>query len=100
MEYAMDVNRIEGAVKEGAGKVQDLVGDLTGDAGLKAEGRLNQAAGAAQGAYGRARESVDSLLDDLVGYTKAQPLIALAGALAAGLVAGLLIWGGRSVSRR
>jgi uncharacterized protein YjbJ (UPF0337 family) len=96
----MDADQIEGAARNSAGKVQDFVGGLMGDTRTQAQGRINQVAGSAQGVYGQARDSVDNLLDELAGYTKDQPLVALAAALGAGMLAGLLIWGGARVSRR
>ena len=45
----MATDRIAGAVRNSAGHVQDAVGGLAGDAKTQLRGKLNEAAGAAQG---------------------------------------------------
>jgi uncharacterized protein YjbJ (UPF0337 family) len=90
----MNTDEIKGGVRNAAGRVQDAVGGLLGDTGAQVEGKFNQAAGSAQGAFGRARETTDDLLSELAGYTKEQPLLALGLTLGVGLVLGLLILGG------
>lgn len=50
----MDKDRIEGAAKKAKGSV----GNLTGDAKLKAEGKLDKAEGHVQNAYGAAKDAV------------------------------------------
>lgn len=52
----MDKDRITGAAKDAAGKVEGAFGDLTGDAATKASGRAREAAGAAQNLYGQAKD--------------------------------------------
>jgi uncharacterized protein YjbJ (UPF0337 family) len=52
----MTDDRIEGTVRTIGGKVQEGIGKATGDAETEIEGRLNQAAGAVQDAYGRTKE--------------------------------------------
>jgi uncharacterized protein YjbJ (UPF0337 family) len=48
----------KGTVQNLAGKVQDAVGDMTGDSGTQAEGKVRQFAGAAQQQYGEALNQV------------------------------------------
>jgi len=60
----MATDRIAGAVRNGAGHVQDAVGGLTGDLKTQARGKLNEAAGAAQNAYGKVRDQAEDLYDD------------------------------------
>jgi uncharacterized protein YjbJ (UPF0337 family) len=67
----VDENEFEGAAQDLGGKVQDAVGGLTGDAGLQAEGKWNQAAGQARKTFGAAAEEVRE-------NVKEQPLTALA----------------------
>ena len=52
----MDENRIEGTVRNVGGKVEEGFGRVTGDTKTRAEGLVNQAAGAAQDLYGQARD--------------------------------------------
>lgn len=52
----MDENRVTGTVRNVGGKVEEGLGRATGDAGMRTEGLVNQAAGAAQDLYGQARD--------------------------------------------
>jgi len=61
----MATDRIAGAARNGAGHVQDGIGGLTGDAKTQLRGKLNEAAGAAQGAYGKARDQAEDIYDDV-----------------------------------
>ncbi len=63
----MTDDRIEGAVREGVGRVQDAVGGLAGDEGTQIEGKLSQAAGSVQNAYGKVRGAAESKAKDLHG---------------------------------
>jgi uncharacterized protein YjbJ (UPF0337 family) len=56
----MDQNRPIGTVRNIAGKVEQGVGQVAGDAKMQAEGLIDQAAGAAQDAYGK---TVDAAMD-------------------------------------
>jgi len=80
----MDGNRIDGGFREAAGRVQDAVGGLTGDAATQVRGKINQAKGQAQRAYGQAA-------DEARNFTAENPMIALATTLGLGVVLGLLI---------
>ncbi|MGX7708320.1 CsbD family protein [Methylobacterium sp. Gmos1] len=59
----MDSDRIIGAGQELGGKVQQRVGDWTGDAGTRAQGLADQAAGAARTVYGQAKDGLRGLAD-------------------------------------
>jgi uncharacterized protein YjbJ (UPF0337 family) len=75
-------NRVEGAIRDVAGKVQDAVGAVTGDVATRARGQMNRAAGGgAQNAYGQAVDEVRSFASD-------QPVIALLSAMTLGIVIG------------
>lgn len=80
----MNSNQVEGTVKDAAGKVQDAVGGLTGDAALQAEGKVRQLAGKAQATYG---DSVDQIAET----TRNNPIGALLFALGVGFVLGKLM---------
>jgi uncharacterized protein YjbJ (UPF0337 family) len=80
----MDENRLEGAARDVGGKIQDAVGDLTGDAKTQARGKANHAAGQAQNAYGQA---IDSLKD----FATETPIAAMLSALGVGLVLGWML---------
>ena len=54
----MDEKRFEGTAQDLGGKAKEMAGNLTGDTKLKAEGNVDQAAGAAQKAYGQVKDTV------------------------------------------
>lgn len=54
----MNTDRIEGATRDIGGKVQGLVGRVTGSNQTHAEGLVNEAAGTAQNLYGQAVDGV------------------------------------------
>jgi uncharacterized protein YjbJ (UPF0337 family) len=70
----------QGRAREMAGRVQEKVGELTGDAKTQADGLYNQAAGQAQQQVAR--------LSDVI---KDQPIYAILIAAAAGYLLGRLI---------
>jgi uncharacterized protein YjbJ (UPF0337 family) len=101
----MSMDRIEGVVRQGAGRVEDAVGGLVGDGAMQARGKLDEAVGSVQDAYGRAthtargaaRQVVDSASgarNALQDFVSEQPLLATAAALGIGLMLGLLLLGG------
>lgn len=53
----MDENQLEGGARKLAGKAQGAIGDVTGDTKMQAEGRLREAAGAGQQAFGSAKDA-------------------------------------------
>mgnify|MGYP004547039031 CR=1 FL=1 len=75
----MDSDRIIGAGKQAAGEVQEGVGSLIGDSRTQAQGKKNQAQGAAQNQIGQ--------LED---YIRDQPLTAAAIAVGFGWLLGRL----------
>ena len=66
----MDKDRVEGSVKDFAGKAQAGVGDLAGDARTQAAGRAREAAGAAQDMYGQAKDAARGATDAATSYAK------------------------------
>ncbi len=51
----MDKDRVEGAAKQAKGTVKEAVGELTGDAKLKADGKKDKAEGKVQNASAASR---------------------------------------------
>lgn len=101
----MDENRIEGAVKEGVGHVQEAFGGLTGDRRAQGKGELNEAAGQVQQAYGRAMDQAREVARDVGDQARViaertkdrigdQPWTAVGVAAVGGLILGLLLNGG------
>lgn len=80
----VDTNRIQGAMEDVAGKVQDGMGGLLGDTAAQATGKAKQFAGQAQGYYG---ESLDNVRD----MTTERPLVAVAAAVGVGFILGALL---------
>jgi len=72
-------DRVEGTAREFGGRVQETVGNVTGDSKTQAQGVYNQAAGQAQQAAGQFADMV-----------KEQPVVATLVALAVGYVIGRL----------
>ncbi|HEY7464567.1 MAG TPA: CsbD family protein [Candidatus Limnocylindria bacterium] len=60
----MDSDRIEGGLKEGAGKVKEEWGDATDDRSTEMEGRADQAEGKIQQGWGEAKDAVRDATDD------------------------------------
>jgi uncharacterized protein YjbJ (UPF0337 family) len=88
----MDENRAEGTVRKVAGKVQEGVGRVTGDAKMQIEGTANESDGSAQDLYGQVQENASELVrsvGDVVGkFIKEQPYTAVAIALGIGWLLG------------
>ena len=60
----MNGDQFRGASRHLKGRAQSALGGLTGDPGRQVRGAVNQVAGGAQYAYGRARDRAEDLLDD------------------------------------
>jgi len=86
----MDENRVEGTVKEFAGKAQGAAGDLLGDSKTSAEGSVREAAGQAQQAYGQAADQLRGLTEELTDRIHETPLLAVLGAVGLGYLIGRL----------
>jgi uncharacterized protein YjbJ (UPF0337 family) len=66
----MDKDRIAGAAKDAAGKVESVVGDLAGDAQTSASGRAREASGTVQNLYGQAKDAARDAGDAAVNLAK------------------------------
>lgn len=99
-------DQVVGVARQGLGRVQDAIGGLTNDATLQGKGKINEAVGAAQHAFGDAKSSLLEAVDDIIGglrgefhaqldtvegYVTARPLRALGVAAGAGVLLGLLL---------
>lgn len=62
----MDENRISGTARKMGGKLQEGIGEVTGDARTQAEGVANQVTGTAQDLYGRAREGTNEAAETAI----------------------------------
>jgi uncharacterized protein YjbJ (UPF0337 family) len=72
-------DRVEGTAREFGGRVQETVGNLTGDSKTQAQGLYNQATGQAQQAAAQFTDVI-----------KSQPVVSAMVALAIGYVLGRL----------
>ena len=63
----MDEDRISGTARNVGGKIEEGVGRLTGDARTQIQGKLDQAAGAAQELYG---QTADAARDTAATFDK------------------------------
>lgn len=59
----IDNDRIEGSAKNVGGKLKEGLGNLTGDAKLRGDGRADQIEGKAQNAIGGIKDSAREALD-------------------------------------
>jgi uncharacterized protein YjbJ (UPF0337 family) len=84
----MDQNRFEGAARETVGKVEEAVGDFTGDAETRIRGKIDQAAGKMQKNYGSAMQDVEDFATRLRERTREQPMTALLAAALIGYLVG------------
>jgi uncharacterized protein YjbJ (UPF0337 family) len=88
----MDENRVEGTARKYGGKVEEGLGSITGDAKTRAEGALNEAAGAAQQVYGQtadmARQTATTLDSWLRNAIETQPYTTAFVALGIGWLLG------------
>jgi uncharacterized protein YjbJ (UPF0337 family) len=88
----MDENRISGTVRNAQGKADEAVGRVTGDLKKQVEGKLDQAAGAAQEFYGQtadaARDTAVTLDKWLRTTIEAQPYTAALVAFGIGWLLG------------
>lgn len=66
----MDKDRITGATKDYAGKVEGAVGEMAGDSSTEASGRAREAAGTVQNLYGQAKDAARDAADSAVNYAK------------------------------
>lgn len=64
----VDKDRVEGALRETGGRAERALGDLVGDTKTQSQGAVDQLAGAAQNAYGQAKEAVRSIAADAPDY--------------------------------
>ena len=102
----MSEDRIEGAAKQGLGRLQDAAGGLVGSDKTQAKGKLNEATGSLQNAYGQVKDQASDVLDQakdqaqdtydqLESFVREQPFAAAAVGVGVGLVLGLMLRGGR-----
>ena len=60
----MDQDRVEGTLKEGAGKAKEEWGDATDDASTELSGKKDQVEGEAQQKWGETKDSLRDATDD------------------------------------
>ncbi len=60
----MDKDRVEGKVKDVAGRVERQVGEWTGDKNAQAHGAAKQVEGKVQNTWGKAKDAVRSATDE------------------------------------
>lgn len=66
----MDKDRITGAAKDAAGKVESAFGRATGDAATEASGRAREATGTAQNLFGQAKDAARDIGDAASNYAQ------------------------------
>ncbi len=102
----MSEDRLEGAAKQGLGRLQDAAGGFVGSDKTQAKGKLNEAAGSVQNAYGQVKDQASDVLgqakdqaqdtyDQMESFIREQPFAAAAVGVGIGLVLGMMLRGGR-----
>jgi uncharacterized protein YjbJ (UPF0337 family) len=90
----MDDNRIAGGARSGIGKLEEGAGRVLGDKAMQAEGKLNQAAGAAQELYGQTADAAREGAATFDGWFRdtidRQPYVAAVAILGIGWLLGRL----------
>jgi uncharacterized protein YjbJ (UPF0337 family) len=82
----MTIDRVAGAFEDAAGKVQDAVGGLTGDAATQVKGKLHQASGKAKVLYDGAADQAQNVFSGMIRRTQDNPVAALLIAAGVGYV--------------
>ena len=80
----MDSNQPEGFLRSLAGRLQEAVGGMAGDAPAQVRGRADRAAGQVQDAYGE-------MLDYVERVASSRPLLAVVAGVGVGFVLGVLV---------
>lgn len=60
----MNKDRIEGKVKDIAGRIERQAGEWMGDPGKQAQGTVKQVEGKAQNAWGKVKDATDEMVKD------------------------------------
>ena len=107
----MSLDQIEGAARQGIGRMKETIGDAIGNPGLQAKGVLDEALGTVQETYGRVSDGARGAIRQAAGRARGargdledlvdqQPVLVAAIALGVGLAIGLLLLGGSRVASR
>lgn len=67
----MDEDRVGGSAKDWAGKAEDTVGDITGDADAQVRGRAREVAGQIQNLFGQAKDTARDAADAAMSLPRA-----------------------------
>ncbi|MET0186475.1 CsbD family protein [Schauerella aestuarii] len=86
----MDLNRLEGTVKDLAGRAEQAYGEAAGDAKRESRGYARQAEGRVQSAYGQTIDQVRDAACEVSRAVERNPLGAVLVAGAVGYVLALL----------
>ncbi len=87
----MDSDRITGAARTMAGKVEEGFGQMTGDRETQGKGIADQIAGTATNTYGRAKDTVREAADTVSSTVEHSPLGSLLAAAALGFVVAMVM---------
>lgn len=87
----VDQNEVKGTLDKGVGRVKDAVGGLTGDAGLQADGKVDQLQGHVEQEYGAFLDQAREQVEEAAELVRDRPLAAIGVGVAAGFLLGLLL---------
>jgi uncharacterized protein YjbJ (UPF0337 family) len=83
-DNAMNDDQVEGVIQGAAGKIEEKVGNVVGDAKIQASGKARQAAGQAQQAYGQ-------VVEGMRDFATENPIGSLLAAAGLGILLGLML---------
>ncbi|MBB3881501.1 CsbD family protein [Acetobacter oeni] len=83
--------KVEGIVDQAKGHVKDAAGGLAGDAGLQADGKVDQLAGMAREEFADLYEEGEGLIEKSVTFVRDKPLLSLGVAWFVGTLFGWIV---------
>ena len=91
----MNEDTLKGAMRQGAGHAEHLVGDAVGDIGSSLHGRAQELAGRVQTAYGEVKDHAAETIGGVDAFVTERPYLTAAVAAGVGLVLGFMLGLGR-----
>ncbi|MDG6093971.1 CsbD family protein [Acetobacter sp. AN02] len=83
--------KLEAAAQKVTGHIKDAAGGLTGDAGLQAEGKVDQLAGMAREEFADLYQESEGFLERVITFVRDKPLPALGIAWLVGVISGRIL---------
>ena len=91
----MNEDTLEGALRQGAGHAEHLIGDAAGDLNFSLHGRVQELAGRVQSAYGEAKDHAAETMGGVDAFITERPYLTAAIAAGLGVALGFVLGLGR-----